>query len=135
VAGESVDTISVETRADGAGMVMPATNLVVAAAMTNFAIARSAGGVFLSNLSAPWMLTDITGSVSNGDLVPLPDGKSAVFSVGGAGSARILVGQHECDLVAHHRQLESNQQRKRHDESVHDCRFCGHQCPGPLLPV
>ena len=95
-----VDTLRVETRADGAGVVVPATNLSTGMVLTNFSIARNSGGVFLTNLPSVWMLTNVTGSVAASDLVAAPDGKSARFTANGAGSARILALANATNLVA-----------------------------------
>ena len=95
-----VDSLRVETRADGAGVVVPATNLATGMVLTNFSIARNSGGVFLTNLPSVWMLTNVTGSVAASDLVAAPDGKSARFTANGAGSARILAVANATNLVA-----------------------------------
>jgi autotransporter-associated beta strand protein len=95
-----VDTLRVETRADGAGVATPATNLSSGMVLTNFSIARSGGGVFLGNLPAIWMLTNVTGSIASGDLVAAADGKSARFIASGAGSARVLAVANATNLVA-----------------------------------
>ena len=99
-ANAPVDTVRVETRADGAGVVVPATELSTGMVLTNFSIARNGGGVFLSNLPAVWMLTNVTGGVVAGDLVAAPDGKSARFTANAAGSARILAVANATNLVA-----------------------------------
>lgn len=80
----------VETKADGTGVVVPATTLLTGTSLTNFAILRAGDGTFLTNTPATWVLTNITGAVSNSHLVTAPGGKSAVFTPTGAGSARIL---------------------------------------------
>ena len=54
VLSSPVDTVRVETRADGTGSVLPATNLTPGASVIGYAIARDAGGVFLSNTPAIW---------------------------------------------------------------------------------
>ncbi len=95
-----VDSLRVETRADGAGVVVPAANLATGMVLTNFSIARNSGGVFLTNLPSVWMLTNVTGSVAAGDLVAAPDGKSARFTANAAGSARILALANATNLVA-----------------------------------
>ncbi len=97
--GDPVDTIRVETRADGAGVVVPATNLPSGSSLTNFAIARNASGSLLSNAPAAWLLTNVTGSVSAANLVAAPDGRSAVFTGSGAGSAQVLAVGNATNLV------------------------------------
>jgi hypothetical protein len=94
-----VDSVHVETRADGAGVVAPATNLSTGMILTNFSIARGSGGVFLSNLPAVWVLTNVTGSVAAQDLVAASDGKTAVFTANAVGSARILAIANATNLI------------------------------------
>jgi autotransporter-associated beta strand protein len=84
--------IRVETAADGSGSVVPAQSLAAGQSITNYAIARDAGNNFIGNVTAPWSLANITGSVANNNLVPLPGGKSAVFTAAGVGTAEIQAG-------------------------------------------
>ncbi len=84
------DTIRVEAAADGsANAPLPAQSVSPGATLTGHAIARDAGGAFIANVATSWTLAEVTGSVVSGDLVPSADGKSAVFTAGGTGSARI----------------------------------------------
>ena len=86
-----VDTLRVETLADGSGVVVPTQTITSGASLTNFAIARDSGGGNLGNVVATaWYLTNITGSVVAGDLVRSLDAKSAVFKGVGAGTAQIV---------------------------------------------
>lgn len=94
-----IASIRVETRADGTAVVMPATNLFSGVALTNYAIGRNSGGQFVTNIAAIWILTNMTGNVTAGDLVAAPDGRSAVFTAGGAGSAQILAIADATNLV------------------------------------
>jgi autotransporter-associated beta strand protein len=84
-------TVRVETKADGTGVVVPAATIPDGATRTNFAIVRDAGGVFLSNVPAVWMLTNVTGGVVPLDLAVAGDSKSAIFTGNAAGSARVAV--------------------------------------------
>jgi len=99
--GIPVNTIRVEAAADGsANAAVPAQNLpLLYNTLTVYAIARNASGIFLSNTPASWFLTNLTGSVASGDLVPAPDGKSAVFTSHMAGSAKILAVGNATNLV------------------------------------
>ncbi len=86
-----VDTLRVETLADGSGVVVPTQTITSGASLTNFAIARASGGGSLGNVVATaWYLTNITGSVEANDLVRSPDAKSAIFQGAGAGTAQIV---------------------------------------------
>jgi len=98
--GDPVDTIRVETRADGSGIVVPATNIVAGTSLTNYAIVRNAGDGFVTNTPAAWVLTNVTGSVAPTNLVAAPDGRSAVFTPGDAGSAQILAVGNATNLVS-----------------------------------
>lgn len=82
--------VSVETRADGTGVVVPDTTVITGAALTNFAILRSSTGAFITNLPATWSLTSLSGAVVASNLVAAPDNRSAVYQPTGVGSARIL---------------------------------------------
>lgn len=87
----AADTIRVEAWADGsAGSALPAQSLEAGESITCYAVASSAGGVLMRTVPADWQLIDRTGTVTAGDLVPSADGKSAVFTARGPGSARIL---------------------------------------------
>jgi autotransporter-associated beta strand protein len=84
-------TVRVETKADGTGVLAPAATIADGVTRTNFAIARDSGGVFLGNVAANWYLTNLTGGVVQLDLEPAPDGKSAIFTGGAAGTARVAL--------------------------------------------
>ena len=86
-----VDTLRVETLADGSGVVVPTQTITAGNSITNFAIARDSGGGNLGNVVATsWYLTNITGAVSATNLVRSPDARSAVFTGAGAGTAEIV---------------------------------------------
>ena len=84
--------VRVETLPNGGGSVVPAQSLASGSTLTAYAVARDASGNFVSNISATWFLESITGGVVAGDLVPAPDGKSAVFTGHIVGSAAIRAG-------------------------------------------
>ena len=100
--GSPVNTIRVEAAADGsANAALPAQNVpLLNNTLTCYAIARNGSGIFLSNTPASWFLTNITGSVVAGDLVPSADRKSAVLTSHMAGSAKILAVGNGTNLVA-----------------------------------
>ena len=81
--------VSVETKPDGTGAVVPAQTLTAGNSNTVYAIARNASGSFIGNVAATWSLQNNTGSVSSGDLVPSAAGTSATFTAHLVGSAVI----------------------------------------------
>jgi hypothetical protein len=85
--------VRVETRADGAGKVVPDTTLPSGSALTVYSITRDASDNFVANVAATaWSLTSkvpSTGGVANADLVPSGDMKSAVFTGHLIGTAKI----------------------------------------------
>ncbi|MGB8297529.1 MAG: DNRLRE domain-containing protein [Polyangia bacterium] len=87
--GPTPTQVRVETAADGSGTVVPAQTITPGNSVTVYAITRDASNVFVANAAASWSLTSITGGVVAGDLVASGDGKSAVFTAHGAGSAAI----------------------------------------------
>ena len=89
VAGAAV-SVSVETKNDGSGVVVPAQNLVSGSAIVVFSIRRDAKGNFVDNVAADsWSLSSITGGVAAGDLVAAGNLKSATFTGHAVGSAAI----------------------------------------------
>jgi len=98
-AGTAYNTVRVETAANGTGTVVPAQNLTATNSITMYAVARTVGGVFVTNTPAGWSLVNLTGNVVSGDLVPAPDGKSAVFTGHLAGSANIHPSANATTLV------------------------------------
>jgi 2',3'-cyclic-nucleotide 2'-phosphodiesterase / 3'-nucleotidase / 5'-nucleotidase len=81
--------VGVETTASGTGGIVPAQTIVTGDSITAYAVTRDAGNLFVANSPATWSLTSVTGDVAASDLVPSSDGKSAVFTAHGAGSAVI----------------------------------------------
>ena len=73
--------LSIETRADGTGIVLPAQTVLNGGTLTVYSIRRdSVTDVFFDNVACSWDLQSISGGVAAGDLVPAGDGKSAVFT-------------------------------------------------------
>ncbi len=87
-AGGAAST-SVETQADGLGVVVPAQNVTSGVSIYVFAISRDALGGLIGNVAATWSLQSKTGGVVDGNLVAAADGKSATFTAATAGTAII----------------------------------------------
>ena len=85
----AVSQTSVETAADGTGVVSGTASLAAGSSVTVYAITRDANGNFAGNPAAAWSLQSITGGVVSGDLVVSGDGKSATFTGHALGSAII----------------------------------------------
>ncbi len=82
--------VRVETAADGSGAVVPSQVVVSGSSITVYSISRDANDNFIANVAAgTWTLQDKTGGVTDEDLVPAPNMKSAVFSGHTPGSAAI----------------------------------------------
>jgi 2',3'-cyclic-nucleotide 2'-phosphodiesterase (5'-nucleotidase family) len=90
-AGPTATQIGVETVASGTGSVVPAQTITTGNSITVYAVSRDASNTFVANATATWSLISKTGSVADGDLQPSGDGKSAVFTANGAGTAVIHV--------------------------------------------
>src|SRR5207245_1823426 len=88
---------------NGTGVVVPSQSLVAGSSISAYAIARDAGGNFLSNTAATWSLQSITGGVVSGDLVPAGGNKSATFTGHLVGSAVIHEFKNKCHGLADHR--------------------------------
>lgn len=87
--------LSIETKADGTGVVVPNQTFRKGEVVTVFAIGRDASDVFVSNVAADaWALVQITGGIVQADLVPAIDSKSAVFTSDADGDCLI-----ECDAT------------------------------------
>jgi len=87
--GPPIPQVSVETKADGTGVVVPAQSITAGNSITAYAIARDGGGNYLSNTVASWSAINVINGVSGGDIVPVDGGKSAVFTAHLAGSANL----------------------------------------------
>jgi len=79
----------VETAADGSGTIVGTQSIRTGDSITVYAITRDAGNNFVTNASATWILTNMTGGVVVSDLVPQPGGKSAIFTGHAMGTAQI----------------------------------------------
>ena len=78
----TTNQLSLETAANGSGIVVPAQNLTagLGGTVTVYAIERNASGTFIANVAGTWSLANITGGVVNSELGPAGDSKSAVFT-------------------------------------------------------
>lgn len=79
-------TTTVETKADGTGVVVPIQSIPAAATITGYSISRDGSGNYIGNVTAVWSLTSATGGVTGTDLVAAGNNKSAVFTGHVAGS-------------------------------------------------
>ena len=83
-------SVSVESAPDGSGTVVPAQSLVSGSSILVYAIARDSLKNFGGNIAPDaWSLQNPAVGVAAGDLVPAANGKSAVFTGRGVGSAAI----------------------------------------------
>ena len=87
IAGAATAT-TVETAANGSGLVVGAQNVTAGNTITVYAITRDAQGNFVANPSATWSLQSITGGVVSGDLTPTT-GASSTLTGHKVGSATI----------------------------------------------
>jgi len=87
--GPTATQVQVETAANGSGTLVPAQTITTGNSITVYAVSRDASNTFVANVAAAWSLTSKTDGVVDGDLVASGDGKSAVFTAHGAGSAVI----------------------------------------------
>lgn len=88
-AGPAVPQVSVETKADGTGVVVPAQTIAAGTSITNYAIVRDAGGNFVANTVASWTAVNVTGGIGSGDFLVVNGGKSAVFTGHRVGTANL----------------------------------------------
>ena len=79
--------LTVETKADGSGTVVPAQNVASGTSVIGFAISRDASGNFVANAAAAWTVANVTGGVVPGDLVAAGNNLSATFTGHVDGSA------------------------------------------------
>ena len=78
VAGEAAQ-LKIETTPDGYGTEVAAQQITSGVSITVYSIERDQFGNFRTNTSASWSLIEKTGEVSDGDLIPSGDLKSATF--------------------------------------------------------
>lgn len=83
-------TVSVETAADGSGMVFPLQTISAGTSITLYAVTRDAFGNHVGSPAATWTLTNTTGGVISSDLSPAGDGSFAVLTGHKAGSAQVI---------------------------------------------
>jgi DNA-binding beta-propeller fold protein YncE len=94
VAGGAIAHISVETKADGTGVVVPAQEIAAGSPIAVYAISRDAVGNYLENsVVDSWSLINKTGGVVDGDLVTAGDMKSATFTGHSSGTGQIHVAK------------------------------------------
>ncbi|NLO27374.1 MAG: S-layer homology domain-containing protein, partial [Actinobacteria bacterium] len=70
----------IETLANGSGAAVEAVSVKAGSKVTVYAISRDVYNNYVDNTAAAWSLTGKTAGVVDGDLVPAPNGKSAVFT-------------------------------------------------------
>jgi hypothetical protein len=83
--------ISVETAANGSGVIVPAQNIASGTALTVYAVTRDQYSNFVANAAATWSLVNRTDGVAEDDLTTSSDNKSAVFTGHLLGTAQIHV--------------------------------------------
>ena len=92
VAG-SISEVIIESAADGSGTPIAEQNLLAGNSLTVYAIGRDIGDNFIRNVSlndeADWTLINITGGLSQTNLTPSNDLRSATLSSQTTGSAQI----------------------------------------------
>jgi subtilisin family serine protease len=86
--GEAV-VVQVEKQANGTGKPVNDSDLTVGARLKVYSITRDQYGNFVENAPAEWSLVDKTGGVTDEDLVPAEDGKSAILTGKKTGTAII----------------------------------------------
>jgi chitodextrinase len=89
VTAGSASSIVIEDAADGTGTEVMTRALSSGQSFTVYSITRDGAGNFVANEAATWSLINMTGGVVGGDLVPAGDNRSAVFTGGIVGTARI----------------------------------------------
>lgn len=85
----AASTVRVDTAPGGTGTEVLTRTLGPGQVLTVFAASHDRGGNFTGDAPVTWSLTGATGGVVAGDLVPSPDGRSAVFTAHAAGTCLI----------------------------------------------
>ncbi|MDX1591746.1 MAG: Ig-like domain-containing protein, partial [Balneolaceae bacterium] len=89
----SIQEVNVETAPDGSGTIVSAQSLLAAETFQVYSIARDAGGNFIENIAlagaTDWRLINLTGGLSQNNLTPASNLRSAFFSSELTGSANI----------------------------------------------
>lgn len=81
--------ISVETMADGSGVIIPTQTIISGSSLTVYAITRDVYNNYIANSIGSWSLDNVTGSVIGTDLMTFNGNRAATFTGNGAGSANI----------------------------------------------
>jgi len=90
VASGLASKVNVETAANGTGSLVSPQNVVAGNQLQVYAVTRDTFNNFIANVAADsWTLQSVTGGILAGDLAPVPDRKSAVFTGHKAGTAVI----------------------------------------------
>lgn len=95
-------SITVETKRDGTGTIVPAQKVIAGDAITVYSIERDQFNNFISNISVGangWKLTKITGRVSTNDLVISSTARNATFNPELTGSAKIIASDGSSSAV------------------------------------
>lgn len=87
--------LNIETAADGSGVLVSAQNVPSGTTVTGYAIVRTGGGIFITNVAATWTLVGLTGGLVSNDLAVAGNGKSATLTGAVLGSCRMLAGSSE----------------------------------------
>jgi hypothetical protein len=82
-------TLTIETQPGGTGSMLVAQNIPAGSSIQAHAVHRDALGNYVTNVAVAWSLTNITGGVVMGDLIPAGDSRSAVMTGHLVGTARI----------------------------------------------
>ena len=89
VSAGAASSIRIEDRPDGTGADVNTMTISPGYNFTVYAVSRDLGNNFIDNVPVAWSLTDTSGGVVDGDLVPAADNKSATFTGHAAGTAKI----------------------------------------------
>jgi Tol biopolymer transport system component/subtilisin family serine protease len=87
----AANQIRVETVANGSGAIVPNQNIAAGNSITVYSVSRDQFGNFISNSPGTWSLVNKTGNVTNSDLIPSGDNKSAIFTGHLTGTAGVHV--------------------------------------------
>ncbi|MDB4438360.1 autotransporter-associated beta strand repeat-containing protein [bacterium] len=99
MASDEVDTLQVETQADGGGTAVPSQTLIAGETLEVHAVARDSGGTFVDNLPVTWSLSNVTDGVVPGDLAVSGDSLSATFTASAPGTAEITIMGNASNLI------------------------------------
>jgi hypothetical protein len=85
----AASSVRIEDKPDGTGAEVNAMTIGLGYSFTVYAVSRDLGNNFIDNVPVTWSLSDRTGGVAVGDLVPSADNKSATFTGHAAGTAKM----------------------------------------------